>query len=177
MAIIVCSLSLAAEVAREHRPSHAISLLDPGTPFPPLTGMADERRLRLEIHDIEHEAEGICTPSQNHIGAILDFVRAWDREAPLLVHCFMGISRSTATAFIAACAHNPHAPESAIAAALREASPTASPNRRFVALADAAMGREGRMVRAIDAIGRGPPWFELENVSPFHLPSRFGPAP
>jgi predicted protein tyrosine phosphatase len=177
MAIIVCSLSLAAQIAREHRPSHAISLLDPGTPFPLLDGMTDERRLQLGIHDIEYEADGMDAPSQSHIGTILDFIRTWDREAPLLVHCFMGISRSTATAFIAACAHNPDAPEDRIAAALREASPTASPNRRFVALADVAMGRGGRMVRAIDDIGRGPPWFELENVAPFHLQSRFELAP
>jgi hypothetical protein len=39
-------------------------------------------------------------------------------------------------------------------------SPTATPNRRLVALADRRLGREGRMAAAIAAIGRGADCFE-----------------
>jgi predicted protein tyrosine phosphatase len=42
-----------------------------------------------------------------------------------------------------------------IAVKLREASPTATPNRRLIAVADDLLGRRGRMVDAIAAIGRG----------------------
>jgi predicted protein tyrosine phosphatase len=45
--------------------------------------------------------------------------------------------------------------EELIARRLREASPTAYPNRLMIRLADAALGRSGRMVQAIEAIGRG----------------------
>ena len=38
---------------------------------------------------------------------------------------------------------------------LRRVSPTAYPNRLMIRLADQALGRQGRMVRAIEAIGRG----------------------
>ena len=65
---------------------------------------------------------------------------AWDRAAPLLIHCFAGVSRSTAAAFIAACALSPRRDEGEIARALRAASPTATPNARLVALADATLG-------------------------------------
>src|SRR5262249_38174958 len=74
---------------------------------------------------------------------------------PLVVHCYAGISRSTAGAYVAACALNPRRDELAIARQLRRASATATPNSRFVALADRMLCREGRMVAAIDAIGPG----------------------
>ena len=82
-------------------------------------------------------------------------MHGWDRKAPLVVHCYAGISRSTASAFTAACALNPHRDEIAIARQIRAASPIAQPNRRIVMLADKALGREGRMLRAIDAMGPG----------------------
>jgi predicted protein tyrosine phosphatase len=173
MAIIVCPLSRAPELARDRRPSHVVSLLDPGTPFPSLAGFADDRHLRLPIHDIELQAAGFDAICNTRMRAILDFIGGWDRADPILIHCFAGISRSTATAYITACAHNPGSDEEAIALALREASPTASPNRRFIELADAELGRNGRMRRAIDAIGRGPPWYQTGEAQPFALKSRF----
>lgn len=173
MPIIVCPMSRAPDIARERKPWRVVSLLDPGTQFPHIEGYADAQRLRLSVHDIEEEAEGQHHFADLHLKSILDFVGAWDRNDPLLVHCYLGISRSTATAFITACLHNPDIEETRIAMALRGASPTASPNRRFVALADAAMGRKGRMIDAIHAIGRGPPWYEVGEATPFVLPSRY----
>lgn len=172
MAILVCPLSRAPDIAREHKPSHAVSLLDPGTPFPALT-CADERHLRLSLHDIEHEMAGLDACCSARMRALLDFVAGWDRNAPMLIHCYAGISRSTASAFIAACVQNPAADENEIALALLRASPSASPNRRLVALADAELGRGGRMRRAIEVIGRGGDWFGIGEARPFTLASRF----
>lgn len=176
MPIVVCPLSRVPDIAREHRPSRVVSLLDPGTSFPALDDFPDGQRLRMSIHDIEKEEDGFHACADLHMREILDFVGAWDRAAPILIHCYAGISRSTATAYITACAHNPDIEERRIALALRAVSPTASPNRRFVALADAALGRKGRMSAAIEAIGRGPPWFEVGEAEPFTLPSRYEPA-
>lgn len=173
MHIIVCPLSRAAEIARARRPARAISLLDPGTDFPHFEHLHDDHRLKLPVHDVEHDHEDFDAPRSEHLETIITFVRGWDRSAPLLVHCYAGISRSTATAFIAACAHNPSTPETKIAEALRAASPTASPNRRFIALADAALGRDGRMVRAIERIGRGGDWFEIGEARPFSIAAHF----
>jgi predicted protein tyrosine phosphatase len=76
------------------------------------------------------------------------------------------ISRSTAGAYVAACALNPRRDEWTIARELRRASATATPNSRLVALADRMLGRDGRMVAAIDAIGRGEIAYEAD---PFRL--------
>lgn len=173
MSIIVCPLSRAPEIARDQKPSHVVSLLDPGTPFPSLAGYAEDRHLRLNIHDIEAEMDGFDACCDKRMLAILDFVRTWGGDEPILIHCYAGISRSTATAFITACTHNPDTDEEEIALALRAASPTASPNRRFVALADAELARGGRMTRAIESIGRGPSWWDVGEAQPFFIPARF----
>ena len=109
---------------------------------------------------------GHVLPEATHLDELLRFVRAWDRAEPMLIHCFAGVSRSTAAAYIAACALAPERDEFAIARSLRAASSTASPNARLVALADDALGRCGRMNEAIAEIGRGQECFEGE---PFTL--------
>jgi predicted protein tyrosine phosphatase len=106
----------------------------------------------------------------DHVGELLDFVYAWDRGTPLLIHCFAGLSRSTAAAFITMCAINPGVPEDVIARALRRSSDTAVPNRLFVAHADRMLRREGRMVAALDSMGRNRAALEC-------VPFRFGAVP
>ena len=76
---------------------------------------------------------------------LIRFFEEWDRKEPMVVHCYAGISRSTAGAYIAACALNPRRDELAIARALRLASATATPNSRLVALADRVLGRDYRL--------------------------------
>ncbi len=111
--------------------------------------------LKISMDDITEQMDGFVVPSDSHIEQVLNFVRGWDRSAPLVVHCYAGISRSTASAFAAVCMLNPHRDEISIARQLRAASPIASPNRLIVSLADRALGREGRMLRALDEMGPG----------------------
>jgi len=86
---------------------------------------------------------------------LIEFAQRWDRRAPMVIHCYAGISRSTAGAFVAACALNPKRDETRIAQAIRDGSATATPNIRIVTLADQLLGRRGRMIGAIQAIGAG----------------------
>jgi len=108
------------------------------------------RHLKLDMHDIMEAAPGLTPPLAEHVRELIDFVHAWDRQNPILIHCYAGISRSTAAAFIALCALHPRTPEKLIARALRKSSDTAVPNRLFVALADDLLRREGRMVAAVN---------------------------
>jgi predicted protein tyrosine phosphatase len=172
MTIYVCPLSRASQLARDQQVSHVVSLLDPETPFPDVEELG-RRHLRIAVHDIESEMAGLDALCNARIKRVLEFVGTWDRTQPMLIHCYAGISRSTATAFITACAHNPDADEEEIALKLREASPSASPNRRFVALADTELGRSGRMSRAVEKIGRGATWLDIGEATPFSIPSRY----
>jgi predicted protein tyrosine phosphatase len=153
MTLIVCSLALMPEVVARRRPSHMITLIDPATPVQRPLSLARKRHLRLELDDIVEPTAGYVAPDERSVRRILDFSRGWDASAPLLVHCYAGISRSGASAFAIACDRNPGIDEFEIARALRRAAPHAYPNRRIVALADAILGRGGRMSDAIEAIG------------------------
>lgn len=68
--------------------------------------------------------------------------------------------------FSAVCALAPERDELDIARAMRAVSPTATPNLRIVRHADALLGRGGRMVAAVEAIGRG---VERPEGVPFYL--------
>jgi len=153
VSVHVCALRHIPEVLQRTGASHLISAINadlaPTTPV----GLRAEHHLRLDMHDIVEPCEGAIAPASEHVGQLIDFVHTWDRQAPLLIHCYAGLSRSTAAAFITLCALNPHAPEVAIAQALRRASDTAVPNRRFVTLADTFLRREGRMLAALDSMG------------------------
>ena len=151
----VCSLALIAETVTRTGARSLVTLLSPGTEIERPIGIRPERHLYLAVSDIVEPAPGQVLPEAAHLDELLGFVQAWDRAQPMVIHCFAGVSRSTAAAYIAACALDPKRDEFAIARALRAASPTATPNARLVALADDRLGRGGRMSEAIAGIGRG----------------------
>lgn len=135
--------------------SHVISLLSPSMPEPAAGSIGRAHYLRIDVNDISSAVDGLILAETDHVAQVLDFVRDWPREQPLLMQCWFGVSRSPAAAYVAACALAPDHDEAALAVALRRAAPFATPNRRIVALGDALLERDGRMIAAIDAIGRG----------------------
>jgi len=156
----VCSLALIGETVAKTGARSLVTLLSPGSEVDRPIEIRRERHLYIAVSDIVAPMPGQVLPDAKHLEDLLDFVHAWDRAAPMVIHCFAGVSRSTAAAFIAACALSPSRDEFAIARAMRAASPTASPNPRLVALGDDALGRRGRMNEAIVNIGRGEECFE-----------------
>lgn len=173
MTILVCPLSKVIDMIAARTPGRIVSLLDPGFTFPEAGPAYVDRHLRLCFHDIHVPTEGHVMPSAKHLDTLLAFLAAWDRTAPLLIHCRAGIGRSTATAFIAACLHNPYTDEQEIAVALRRVSPLARPNETLIQLADGVMRRHGRMSEAIAETGRGLPWIDVDEGEPFDMPSTY----
>ncbi len=165
--LVVCSLFDLDATARAHGPREMISLVDKRNDVERPASVDPKRHLSLNINDINTRIEGLQSPEESHIQSLTEFVQAWDRSAPLLIHCWMGISRSTAAAYITALALNPRLGEGNVADELRRRSPSATPNARMVALADALLHRDGRMVSAIKRIGRGA---EASRGVPFVLP-------
>lgn len=156
----VCSLSRLHETVSATEARHLVTLINTGTPVDRPAAIAPDRHLFLGMNDIDGEMEGMIAPGEAHVRRLLDFVQDWNRAEPMVIHCWAGISRSTAAAFVSVCALNPKADEETVARRLRTASPTATPNARIVAIADQVLGRQGRMVRAIQSIGRGATAFE-----------------
>src|SRR3978361_1999943 len=153
--IHVCSLAALPDTVKATAPSHILTVMANVNQVQRPPSVLEINHLKVSMDDIIEHMEGYVAPNDTHITQVLDFVRGWDRSAPLVVHCYAGISRSTASAFAAACMLNPHRDEIAIARQIRAASPMASPNRFIVSLADKALGREGRMLRALEEMGPG----------------------
>lgn len=171
-AIHVCPVSAVQDVLAQTRARYLITVINEHMMLETPRGILADDHLRLACNDIIAPQPGLVCPSAEHVAELIGYVRRWNHGGPLVVHCFAGISRSTAAAFIALCALNPQTPEPLIASRLRSASPTAAPNRLLVELADEALGRDGRMVGAIDEIGAGD--VTLLAASPFALESRLG---
>ena len=152
--ILITPLSAIEETIRQHAPSHMVTLLSIDYMIETPKGFDSDRHLRLTMHDIADEGFP-GSPSRGHVDELLAFGRGWDASAPMLVHCWAGISRSTAAAYTLLCDRAGPGAEQEIAWLLRERAPHAQPNRLLVRLADEAMGRRGAMVRAIDSLGTG----------------------
>ena len=164
--IHVCSLAALPDTVKATGASHVLTVMANVDQVQRPASVLEANHLKVSMDDIIEHVDGFMAPSDAHIEKVLAFVRGWDRRAPMVVHCYAGISRSTASAFAAACMLNPHRDEIAIARQIRAASPIASPNRLIVGLADKALGRGGRMLHALDEMGPGSMMVEGR---PFHL--------
>jgi len=164
--IHVCSLSRLHRTVEETGARHVVTLLKDTDLVQRPECILETNHLILGMDDITDALDGYVVPCEEHVTKLLTFVRGWDRAKPMVVHCYAGISRSTAGAYVTACALNPNRNELAIAQELRRLSATAFPNPRIVAIADRMLGRSGRMVAAIDTIGRGMVAYE---ANPFRL--------
>ncbi|MGB8817932.1 MAG: tyrosine phosphatase family protein [Rhizobiaceae bacterium] len=165
--LIVTPLSRLQEIAESHRANRVVTLINAATPVTRPTHVDEKHHLFLGFNDIVEPQEGMTPPGENHVRQLLAFADTWDRSGPMLIHCYAGISRSTAGAYMTSLHLNPDQDEQSLADELRRRSPSATPNPRLIAIADDILGRKGRMVDAIRSIGRGADAFE---GVPFILP-------
>ena len=153
--IHVCSLAALETVVAKTNATHVVSAINPWSIPETPSGIDPQNHLKIAVNDIVEPQPGLVEPTSNHIEELLTFVSNWNASGAMVIHCLAGISRSSAAAFIALCQLNAKTDERIIAAELRAASATATPNSRMVALADKHMQRSGRMREAVTTIGRG----------------------
>ena len=162
-AVLISPYSAIEATIRRYRPSHLVSLMvEPQVQTP--EAIRPECHLRLSIHDVTEASDGITCPEHNHISSLLGFIRSWDRSSPILIHCWAGISRSTAAAYILLCDLHAAGDEHRLAGTLRFYAPHAQPNRLMIRHADALLARHGRMVSAIESMPPAVPALEGEVV-------------
>jgi predicted protein tyrosine phosphatase len=149
-----------------------ISLLAANQDFHRPAVIEPERHLKLAMNDISFVGTGdLIAPQEAHVAEIIAFARDWDQGLPLVVHCWMGVSRSPAAAMIASLAVAPDDDDDALARRLRTASPFATPNMRLVEIGDEMLQRGGRLAKAVKALGRGA---DADGNTPFVLPLPIG---
>ncbi len=153
--ILVTPLSQIEQTIRRYRPSHMVTLLSPEHMIETPQGIVADNHLRLGLNDIADALDGDVPPAQHHVDQLIAFGRNWDAKTPMLVHCWAGVSRSMAAAYILLSDRLGPGSEEAIARAMRLRAAHACPNALLVKLADQTLGRNGRMTTAIESIGRG----------------------
>ncbi|ALN75477.1 MULTISPECIES: tyrosine phosphatase family protein [unclassified Aureimonas] len=136
--------------------THVLSIIDPGHPdIHHFEAFSKHLRTTLRFHDIIDPLPGQIMPAKEHVGAILAFGDQLDKGAVegtaghLLVHCHMGISRSTAAMVTLMAQGDPTAGEEELFERLRQIRSKAWPNSVMIAYADEKLGRGGRLVEAL----------------------------
>lgn len=153
--LTICGIEeLPGNSAREV--THVLSVLDPDRAEIEAFGTYGEHhRVTLRFHDIIDPRPGQIMPTPEHVGEILNFGEGLRETATgrvkghLLVHCHMGISRSTAAMMTLMAQADPAESEDALFTRLREIRPQAWPNSVMIGFADEQLGRGGRLDAAL----------------------------
>ena len=154
--IYVCNLFDMPHHVRALRAGYLVSLVQPEFQPPTPAGVRSERHLRVAVHDISEPMGDAVVPGQEHVEELIAFLGDWPGSEPVVLHCYAGVSRSTAAALIALTV-GANGRELEAARTLREAAPHAQPNSLIIALADRLLGRNGRLIAARDAMGPATP--------------------
>ncbi len=149
----ICGLHELFRQLQRSRPTHVISIGDPGVePFewPPTISL-----LALNFYDVDSVNEARARnyqpheiPYEDHAASILAFARSIPPFGRLLIHCWAGVSRSTACAAIIIASAMPGNEDMAIDV-VKKIRPEAAPNRRLIEAGDKVLGCEGRLVRSL----------------------------
>jgi predicted protein tyrosine phosphatase len=156
--IYVCGVP-ELEAAFSNAFTHVISIWDPewvdrgGVEHQLKKRLAGETRLHIAyFHDCSVEEPGRRLPVEDDLRQILAFAADLKPEAHVLIHCWAGISRSTAVAYAILCQFTGPGRESDCIEAILAARPQAFPNSLIVDLADRILERRGAMRQACDKL-------------------------
>jgi predicted protein tyrosine phosphatase len=109
----------------------------------------------LRFHDIIEDLPGMEMPRRDHVEKVLAFgdelAKSCDlrEDGHLLVHCHMGVSRSTASMVMLMAQAQPEISEDDLFVRLVAIRPQAWPNSVMVDYADEILGRDGRFGAAL----------------------------
>ena len=149
--VCICGLDELRRQSGVVRPSHLISLVPPEQQPPTPTAVPQSNHLRVAFHDATEPDPDWVLPERHHIDLLIQFVKKWPQERPLLLHCVVGVSRSPAAAMITLAVLRPGRPEEAVHA-VRRYAPHCRPNRLMIELADLILDLNGQLTRAVGSL-------------------------
>ena len=157
--IFVTSLFEMPHFVRELTPARLVSIIQPELQPDRPAEISPERHLRVSVHDISARLPDQILAAHRDVETLIRFLEGWDpAEGALLAHCYAGVSRSTATALIAATMKLGDPGDAA--RRLRAAAPHAQPNPRIITLADEVLSLDGALIRAREEMGSASAVFE-----------------
>lgn len=136
--------------------THVLSIVDPGLPeLEAFRSYDTHHRTVMHFHDIIDPLPGQIMPQVSDVEKILELGTGYAGsglqvdKSHLLVHCHMGISRSTAAMLSLMAQAAPDASEDLLFERLRTIRPRAWPNSVMIGYADRLLGRGGRLSAAL----------------------------
>jgi predicted protein tyrosine phosphatase len=134
------------------KPDWLTSILGPmdQLSWPALGSM--DKRLQVECDDVQYPCSGYIVPTIDHVVRLIDYLREWNGQGDLMIHCKAGTSRSPAAALIALAMLNPGREQEA-ALLLRQKAPQARPSEVFLRHADKILGTS----KTLEIAGRSMP--------------------
>lgn len=157
--VFVCRKNRVRDTAKKLAVTHILSILDPCDRLVTPSCVHPANHLTLNMDDT-HEPGDAYPPTLAHVEGVHVWARSLPGDARLLVHCFQGVSRSTAMTLGLLAARMPVADA---AERLRAIRPEATPNRLLVRLWDERLSLGGALIAAAE--GFPPPQWSL----PLHL--------
>ena len=157
--IIVCSLNDLESVCSSVKPSHIISVIDPG--YGPKTPEGVQNHLILNFHDIVTISEDNIIyrlpgdtkhqilPNSDHVNKIVNFIDTWNQNTPIVIHCWCGVSRSMATATFLLCKMNAKNIEKNVRF-IRSVAPHANPNRLMLSMFEKYLNINNELTQAYE---------------------------
>jgi predicted protein tyrosine phosphatase len=148
--IEICSREEAGEIlCSPARRRDVVMLVSIGEPHDPAPAGFDnvEPRYRFLFADTNDDAGPAVEDVERLIRAVQSLK---ERSGRVVIHCQAGISRSTAAATIFYAVLLGEGQEDEAIARVLAAREIAIPNRRMIRIADELLGREGRLVAAVE---------------------------
>lgn len=147
--IIICGLADIENAVSTYKPDMMLTIINknfsPDTP----KGLDPNRHLKMLIDDISEPRDGFRLPEKDDVQQLLDFSNNWDQSKPLIIHCHMGISRSTATSLGVICKYDPDNLEINVEK-LKDLAPHASPNSLMTKYVDEILNLDNRLIKTLD---------------------------
>ena len=152
--LIVCSLKDLDTVCKSIKPSHVISVIDPG--FAPETPDGVTHHLKLGFDDILEASPDNqiyrlnnndipqLPPNKEHTDSIIKFSSSWSSDTPIVIHCWCGVSRSMATATYLMCKIDNSDIDKNIRY-IRSIAPHANPNKVLISLFENSLNLNNRI--------------------------------
>lgn len=151
---LVCSKSQVRARVRSMDATHLVTLLDPGDDVHKPNRIRPENWLWLRVED-EENSTCANAPTLAHAEQILEFGRNLPSDARVVIHCFAGVSRSTATGLALWLQSNGVDKLADAEAWLLAHRERPCPNMLLAEHFDHLLGLNGEFVRLCDQIGEG----------------------
>lgn len=149
MNVFVCQKNKVHDTVKVTGAKHVLSLLDPGDRLYLTPRLQEINHLHLKCEDVLDE-NAWAAPTREQVQELLEWARCIPDEDTLVVHCFAGVSRSTAAAIAILADRLGNA--NAAVQRIKSVRPQLCPNPVITKFADEILGLDGKLYEECEKV-------------------------